>query len=53
MRARRAGRVFRVKRVGTLGLDLLSALGVWGLCPHVANRAEVAAIALRKQLLKA
>ena len=39
------GRAFRVKRVGTL--ELLSALGVWGLRPHAANRTEAVAIALR------
>ena len=49
-RARWAGRVFGVKRVGTL--ELLSALGVWGLRPHAANRTEAVAIALRKHLLK-
>ena len=42
----------RARRVGTLRLDLLSALGVWGLRPHAANRAEAVAIALRKHLLK-
>ena len=40
---------FRVDRVGTL--ELLSALGVWGLRPHASNRAEAVAIALRKHLI--
>ena len=35
-----------------MGLDLLSALGVWGLRPHATNRTEAVAIALRKHLLK-
>ena len=50
MRACWDGRAFRVKRVGTL--ELLSALGVWGLRPHASNRVEAVAIALRKHLLK-